>query len=110
MIGITQVTADTNDIWSDHEYFQSVGKGVFRIWAAAAAAADGTITINDGKANIVDGSPITVRAAAVTYPEVKKNEDSYWEFTSSAQDRPRVNVTDGTNAEIVVQIQLVKRL
>jgi len=111
-IGVTalfKATADVTDLFAAHTYFQSCGPGRFRIWVIAAAANDATVTINDGISNIVNGDPIPVRAAAVTGPEIRKNEEFFFEFVSIAPDRPRVDLVDGTNAEIELQIQHVSR-
>lgn len=104
-----KATADVTDLLSTHTYFQSCGPGRFRVWVVCAAANDGTITINDGVSNFVNLDPIPVRAAAVTGPEIRKNEEFAYEFTSKAPDRPRIDLVDGTNAEISLEIQHVSR-
>jgi hypothetical protein len=104
-----KVTADVNDALSSHTYFQSCGPGRFRLWIVAAAANDATVTLNDGVSNFVNNDPIPVRAAAVTGPEIRKNEEFAYEFVSRAPDRPRVDLADGTNAEIAFTIQHVSR-
>lgn len=102
-------TADVVDAMSAHTYFQSCGPGRFRIWIIAAAANDATITLNDGISNFVNADPIPVRAAGVTSAELRKNEEFAYEFVSRAPDRPRVDLIDGTNAEISWEIQHVSR-
>ena len=69
--GYELVTADTTDVFANHSGLQGAGPGVYRLWIVAAAAADGTFTINDGRGDIVTSESIPLRAAAVTYPEVR---------------------------------------
>lgn len=101
-----QVSADTNDLLASDQILGNKGPGVYEVIALAAAAADGSITINDGNSNVVDAAPIPVRAAAVTYPEIRYNEDRPWRvrFVGGGPNLV-INVVDGTNAEIVVAVR-----
>lgn len=103
------VTADTTDLLANDQILGNKGRGVYKVTALAAAAADATITISDGNSNVVDAASIPVRAAAVTYPELKGSDDPYWlvHYVGNGPNLP-INIVDGTNAEIVVHVQKVK--
>jgi len=100
----TFITADTTDVLANDAVLRNLGPGRYRVYARAAAAADATITINDGTSNVVDTQSIPVRAAAVTYPEVRTIDDTPWVVKNFAADRLRITVTDGTNAEITLVV------
>lgn len=102
------VTADVTDLLASDQVFGGLGPGRYRVTAIAAAAADATITINDGKSNVVDAAPIPVRGAAVTYPEIRANEDRGWVVDYIGRGPNLViNISDGTNAEIVVCVEKI---
>lgn len=100
------VTADTTDLLAGDQILGNTGRGVYRVTALAAAAADGTITINDGNSNVVDAAPIPLKGAAVTYPDYDKSKDKGWivEYVGNGPNIP-INVVDGTNAEIIVVVE-----
>lgn len=100
------VTADTTGLLTNDQILGDTGKGRYAITAIAAAAADATITANDSKSDVLAAAPIPVRAAAVTFPEVKKNEDRRWivAYTGAGPTCP-INVVDGTSAEIAVVVE-----
>lgn len=100
------VTADTTGVLANDQILGDKGHGKYRVYARAAAAADATITINDGDTNVVDAAPIPVRAAAVTYPEIKKNEDHSWvvHYKGRGSTLP-INIADGTNAEVALLVE-----
>ncbi len=100
-----QLTADTNDILASHIAMQNAGPGVYRITPLAAAAADGTFTVNDGDSDIISLESIPVKAAAVTFPAMDKSADLSWTWVSNRSDRALINVVDGTNAEISVLVE-----
>lgn len=106
--GLFQVTADVTDLCSSHIALQQAGRGMYRLTILAAAAADGTFTINDGTSDIVSLEPIPVKAAAVTYPQLEKSEDVAWTWYSHRTDRPLINIVDGTNGEIVAFVEKLK--
>lgn len=105
IVGVFLLTADTNDICSAHVALQQAGPGFYRCTPLSAAAADSTITINDGKSDIVSAEPIPVKAAAVTFPEFDKSADFSWTWFSGRSDRPLINVVDGTNAEMAIIVE-----
>jgi len=72
------VTADTTGLLSNDQILGDKGAGKYAISALAAAAADATITINDGNSAVVNAAPIPLKAAAVTFPAMAKNEDREW--------------------------------
>ncbi len=99
------VSADNTDVLSGDSMIGSLGRGWYSITTVAAAAADGTVTVNDGRQNIINAVSIPLRAAAVTYPELRKNEDQAWVFAYTGSDHPIINIADGTNAEVVVRVK-----
>ncbi len=100
------VTADTTGLLANDQILGDLGHGTYAITAVAAAAADGTITINDGISAVVNAAPIPVRAAAVTFPEVRKNEDRRWIVAYKGRGATiSIDVVDGTNAEIAVVVE-----
>ena len=100
------ITADDTNVLANDQILGDLGQGFYAITALSAAAADSTISINDGVANVVDLAPIPVRAAAVTFPEVKKNEDRRWIVRYVGRGAaPVINVLDGTNAEIALVVE-----
>lgn len=102
------ITADNADVLSGDTTMGNYGKGRYAITAIAAAAADGTISVNDGSRNVVDLMTIPVRAAAVTFAEVRKNEDRRLIVDFVGQGAaPVINVVDGTNAEIALVVEFL---
>lgn len=103
-----QVTADTVNLLANDQILGDLGKGTYAITAISAAAADGNITIGDGISDVVSTAAIPVRAAAVTFPEVRKNEDRRWivRYTGRGATIP-IDVIDGTNCEIGVVVEFL---
>lgn len=101
------ITADNTDLLNGDPLLGAQGKGWYRVTARAAAAADATISIDDHNGTILDTVPIPVRAAAVTYPEVKENEDASWTFYTANDQHPKISILDGTNAEITVRVRFL---
>lgn len=102
------ISADQNDVLASDQILGNLGTGRYKVWAVQAAASDGAITINDGVSNVVDSAAIPVRAAAVTYPEIRYNEDKCWvvDFIGRGPNLV-INIADGTNAEIVLTVQKI---
>lgn len=98
------LTADNTDVLSGDDMLGSLGPGFYGICPISAAANDSTLTVNDGKANVINAVSIPVRAAAVTSPEIKKNEDKPWIIRYEGADHPVINIADGTNGEIAVRV------
>ncbi len=98
------ITADNTDVLSGDILMGSLGPGWYTITILSAAAADGSLTVSDGQQNVLSGVSIPVRAAAVTFPEIKKNEDRYWSWRYIGADHPTINVNDGTNCEIALRV------
>ncbi len=102
------ITADDTNVLTNDQILGDLGKGRYAVTVVAAAAADGSISINDGVSNVVDSAPIPVRAAAVTFPEVRKNEDRRWLVDYVGRGAaPVINVSDGTNAEIALVVEFL---
>ncbi len=102
------VTADTTNLLANDQVLGDLGHGTYAVTAVAAAAADGTISIGDGVSDVVSSAAIPVRAAAVTFPEVRKNEDRRWIVTYKGRGATLpIDITDGTNAEIAVVVEFL---
>lgn len=102
------ITADVVNLLGSDQILGDRGKGRYAITALSAAAADGSITISDGISNVVSVAAIPVRAAAVTFPEVRKNEDRRWIVDYSGQGPTiPIDVLDGTNCEIAVVVEFL---
>jgi hypothetical protein len=100
-----QVTADNTDVLSGDAQLGNLGPGFYDVIAVAAAAADGTLTLADEIQTILSAMPIPVRAGAVTFPEIKFNEDRPLTIAYNGPTHPTINVADGTNAECVVWVR-----
>lgn len=101
---LNYVTADTTDVLANDAVLRNLGPGRYRIYAKAAAASDATITVNDGRSNVIETQPIAVRAAAVTFPEIRTIDDTPYIVRNFAADRLRITIVDGTNAEIALLV------
>lgn len=103
---IFQVTADTTGLLANDQVLGSTGKGWYKVIPKASAAADGSFTINDGKAAVYNAVAIPVKAAGVTYPPESKLDDRgfvvYYEGEGATCP---IDLLDGTNAEITVVVQ-----
>lgn len=104
--GVFLLTADTSDICSAHQALKNGGSGRYRITPLAAAAADATFTVNDGKSDVIALEPIPVKAAAVTYPAFDRSADLSW-TVDIVGDRLDMDVVDGTNAEMAILIEKI---
>lgn len=101
-----QVTADTTNLLANDQILGDLGTGRYAITAISAAAADGSITINDGISDVVSLAAIPVRAAAVTFPELRKNEDRRWIVDYKGRGATiSIDLSDGTNCEIGVLVE-----
>lgn len=101
-----QITADNSNVLANDQLLGNLGAGRYAVTAISAAAADGTITLNDGLTDVVSLAPIPVRAAAVTFPEVRKNEDRRWIIDYIGRGANfLINVVDGTNCEIGLVVE-----
>lgn len=100
------ITADNTNVLANDQILGQLGKGKYAVTCISAAAADGTITINDGAQDVVSLAAIPVRAAAVTFPEVRKNEDRRWivNFNGRGANLP-ISIVDGTNSEIALLVE-----
>ncbi len=99
------VSADNTDLLSGDPQLGNLGPGLYDVIAIAAAAADGTITLSDEIQVVLSASALPVRAAAVTYPEIRFDEDRGWTVAYNGPTHPTINIADGTNAEIVVWVR-----
>lgn len=97
------VTADVTGLLSGDQVFGDLGKGIYGITVVAAAAADSTYTVYDGKTNVLNLVSPAVRAAAVTFPNYRQLDDSEHviRYVGEGPTLP-VDLVDGTNAEIIV--------
>lgn len=102
------VTADNADVLSGDAQLGNLGKGRYDVVAICAAAADATLTLADEIQTVLSAAPIPVRAAAVTYPEIRFNEDRAYTIGYNGPTHPIINVVDGTNGEIIVWVRYRK--
>jgi hypothetical protein len=100
-----QITADSTNIVANDQVLGDLGKGRYRV-TAIADVTDATITISDGKTNVLDAAPIPIRAASVTYPQMLRSQDYSWtiDYQGSAAAIP-IDVVDGTSGDIVVKVE-----
>lgn len=97
------VTADTTGLFSGDQVFSSFGKGYYGITVIAAAAADSTYTVNDGRSDVLSLVSPAVRAAAVTFANPRAIDDhEHVVYYSGEGPTMPVNLVDGSNAEITV--------
>lgn len=99
------VTADNADVLSGDAQLGNLGPGAYDVIVIVAAAADSTTTLADEVQTILSASPNPVRAAAVTYPEIRFNEDRGWTIGYNGPTHPTINFVDGTNGEGVVWVR-----
>lgn len=97
-----RITADTADVLSGDAQLGNLGKGRYDVVAIAAAAADATMELSDEIQVVLSACPIPVRAAAVTYPEIRFNEDRAFTIGYNGPTHPIINIVDGTSGEIMV--------
>lgn len=100
------VTADVTNLLANDQVLGDLGPGVYGVIAIGAAAADAVITINDGISNVLDAASPGVRAAAVTYPNMRRLDDSEWvvRYVGQAATIP-IDILDGTNTELAVIVK-----
>lgn len=100
-----QLTADQTNILANDQVLGELGKGVYGV-SAVADVSDATISLFDGKSPVVDAAPMSIRAAAVTYPETLKTQDfEHVVRTKTAGAALRINVLDGTSGDFVVLVR-----
>lgn len=102
------LTADNSNVLGGDQILGDLGAGRYAVTGLAAAAADATVTLNDGISDVVSLAAIPVRAAAVTFPEVRKNEDRRWiiDYNGRGPTLP-INFADGTNAEVSLLVEFL---
>jgi hypothetical protein len=103
-----QVSADNSDLLSGDPQLGNLGPGLYDVIVIAAAAADGTMALSDEKQVILSAMSIPVRAAAVTYPEIKFNEDKMFTIAYNGPTHPTIALLDGTNAELFCWVRVRK--
>lgn len=101
-----QITADATNILANDQILGQLGRGTYAVTAISAAAADGNISISDGDSLVVQNAAIPVRAAAVTFPSMIKNEDRRWiiDFNGNGANIV-IDIIDGTNCEIGLLVE-----
>lgn len=91
-------TADASDILAG-TILSNSGKGVYKIWALCAqGVVDATLTVQDGKAIVVNADHIPQSEA--TQPQIRVNEQIPWTIQYLGDNRPTIDIADGTNGEI----------
>lgn len=103
---VFHVTADTTNLLANDKELGSCGKGVYQIWAKAAAAVDATITVKDGDSAVLDGVAIPTDTAGSTYPPIRLSDDIYWKvrYVGNGDTIP-IDIADGTNGEVTVLVK-----
>ena len=100
------VSADTPNLLSGDNELGACGQGKYRIWAKAAAAVDAQITVRDASTAVLSDVQIPVDTAASTYPKFERDRDLFWEVVyDGAGDTLPIEITDGTNGEIIVTVE-----
>lgn len=100
-----QVTADNTDVLSGDPQLGNLGPGLYDVVVISAAAADGSLTLADEIQTILSTAVIPVRAAAVTFSELRFNEDRAYTIKYDGPTHPTINILDGTNGEIMVWVR-----
>lgn len=102
------ITADNSNVLANDQVLGDLGQGQYAVTVISAAAADGDITISDGKTEVLSNAAIPVRAAAVTFPEIRKNEDRRWvvNYVGRGPTLP-IAILDGTNCEIALLVEFL---
>lgn len=97
------LTADTTGMLSGDQVLGSLGKGFYGFTVIAAAASDSTYTINDGISDVLSAVSPAVRAAAVTFPNLRMLDDyeHIVEYTGAGNTIP-FDFVDGSNAEAAI--------
>jgi len=99
-----KVSADTNDIFGSHQAVKNA-KGVrWRIYAWATGANDASISINDGESDVVSAEGIATVTAGTTGPVCDYAMAQTYDITTKNNEVPTIDIVDGTNAEIVVEL------
>lgn len=94
--------ADNADILAGTQLDQPGQPGVYTIWLASTQL-DTLVTISLGGQQITTATPIVLRAG----PEIRENEDSFFQMVSPSGGRPLINVNVQTAATFVVQIKFL---
>lgn len=94
--------ADNADVLAGTQLDQPGQPGVYTIWLASTQL-DTLVTISLGGQQITTATPVVLRAG----PEIRENEDSFFQMVSPSGGRPLINVNVQTAATFVVQIKFI---
>jgi len=94
--------ADNADILAGTQLDQPGQAGVYTIWLASTQL-DTLVTISLGGQQITTATPVVLRAG----PEIRENEDAFFQMVSPSGGRPLINVNVQTAATFIVQIKFI---
>jgi len=94
--------ADNADMLAGTQLDQPGQPGVYTIWLASTQL-DTLVTISLGGQQITTATPVVLRAG----PEIRENEDPFFQMVSITGGRPLINVNVQTAATFVVQIKFI---
>jgi len=99
------ITADEPDFLAGTQLDQPGVPGVYTVWAASDAA-DSTITITLGGRTITNAALIVQR----TGPEIRENEDLFFQMQSIGVGRPVININEIAAANIRIRVKFLPAL
>jgi len=94
--------ADNPDILAGTQLDQPGVPGVYTIWAVSTVN-DTLITLTLGGQQLTTGTPIVLRAG----PEIRENEDPFFQMLSRTGGRPVININVQTAASYRVRIKFL---
>lgn len=94
--------ADNSDILAGTQLDQPGVPGVYTVWVASTVN-DTLVTISLGGEQITTGTPVVLRAG----PEIRENEDPFFQMLSRTGGRPVININVQTAASFRVRIKFL---
>ena len=98
----SQVTGDNTDFLAGTQLDQPGVPGVYTIWLASTAL-DSLVSITLGGRTITNSALITFRAG----PEIRENEDTFFQMLSATGGRPVININIVTMAVVRVRVKFI---
>lgn len=94
--------ADNSDILAGTQLDQPGVAGVYTVWVASTVN-DTLLTISLGGEQVTTGTPVVLRAG----PEIRENEDPFFQMLSRTGGRPVININVQTAASFRVRIKFL---
>lgn len=94
--------ADNSDILAGTQLDQPGVAGVYTVWVASTVN-DTLVTISLGGEQITTGTPVVLRAG----PEIRENEDPFFQMLSRTGGRPVININVQTAASFRVRVKFI---